>query len=127
MKQIMIGCICAVLFGGIVFAQAQEGCKVEKIVVAVNVADKEPVGETKEFTASTLKVFCWTKISCAQVPCTIKHVWFKGDEKKLEVPLTVKFATMRTWSNKNVTPGEWRVEVQDEAGKVLASEKFSVK
>ncbi|MBN2355499.1 DUF2914 domain-containing protein [candidate division KSB1 bacterium] len=120
-----------VLFLGIcqlaVMAQSADSCYVVKMVTATNVEEREPVEESKEFSADIGKVFCWSKVGCTQLPDTIYHVWFMGEEKMATVPLAVKYPTMRTWSHKNVIAGEWRVEIQDRKGKVLGAERFSVK
>jgi len=55
------------------------------------------------------------------------HVWYKNGQKLLEVPLTVNHASGRYWSQKNIAPGDWKVEVVDAAGNVLASGTFTVK
>ncbi len=106
---------------------ADEGCKVEKMVFAQAVESREPVDEAVTFAASTTKVYCWTKLTCSAVPCTIKHVWYLNNAKVNEVTLSIKYPTTRTWSNKTVSVGEWKAEVTDEAGKVLESKGFSVK
>ena len=105
----------------------ESGVKVEKIVVATGVTNLEPVGEGSEFPASAGTVYCWTKVSTASVPATIKHLWYLGDKKVFEFPLDLKFNSTRTWSRKSIKPGDWRVDVTDEAGNVLSSISFTVK
>jgi hypothetical protein len=85
------------------------------------------VGENREFESSVGAVYCWTKVSTKTVPATIVDVWYLGDKKVFEYPLDLKFASTRTWSSKSVRPGSWRVDVTDEAGKVLSSVSFTVK
>jgi len=104
-----------------------QGIKVEKIVAATSVSNLDPEGENKEFEASVGTVYCWTKVTTKTVPATIKHVWYLGDKKVFEYSLDLKFASTRTWSSKSVRPGSWRVDVTDEAGKVLSSVSFTVK
>ena len=115
------------------FALAQEasgeaaGLKVEKAVAATGVEEHEPVGEAKEFEASVGKVYCWSKITADTTPTTIKHVWYVDDQKVSEISLDIKFPSTRTWSYKTVRAGNWRVEITDEAGKVLSVVGFTVK
>jgi len=109
------------------YSQIPDACRVEKIVVATEVVSREPVGVATQFPEGTVRVYCWTKIDCQQIPCKIKHVWFKGEEKKLEVPLSITTPGMRTWSWKTMTPGNWTVQVQDESGVVLSYLEFVVK
>jgi len=125
--------VCMIFAAGLAALQvstmkaADQGPKVEKIVVATSVDNHEPVGENKEFAASVGTVSCWTKITGATVPSKIKHVWYLGDKKVFEQSLDLKFASTRTWSTKSVKPGDWKVEVTDDAGTVLSSVTFTVK
>jgi hypothetical protein len=100
---------------------------VDSIVFATGIKDRAPTGCTKDFGPQMQRVFCWTKISIRHAPFKFKHVWYNGDEKVLEVPLRLGYASGRLWSYKTVTPGEWKVDVVDEAGKVIGSGSFSAK
>ena len=106
---------------------ADQGLKVEKIVVATSVDNREPVGENTEFAASAGNLYCWTKISASTTPATIKHIWYMGDKKVFEQSLDLKFASTRTWSSKAVKAGSGKVDVTDDAGAVLGSVSFTVK
>ncbi len=123
----------ALLLQGLAFAQEQptpaanQALKVEKIVMATSVENREPVGENSEFPASAGTVSCWTKVTAATPPVTIKHVWYFGDKKVFEQSLELKLASTRTWSSKAVKPGSWKVDVTDDAGAVLSSVSFTVK
>lgn len=100
--------------------------KVEKIVTAAAVDKKEPVDETVAFALGTPRVYTWTKITAEGTPVNIKHVYYAGDKKVSEVELSVNSSPYRVWSSKAVWPGNWKVEVTDENGAVLASHDFSV-
>jgi len=131
MKTLLSILICVFLIPS--FAAAQEpssaaaGLKVEKAVAATTVEDHEPVGEATEFDASVEKVYCWTKILAETTPTTIKHVWYADDQQVSEITLDIKYPSTRTWSLKTIRAGSWRVEVTDEAGKVLSVVGFTVK
>jgi hypothetical protein len=101
--------------------------KLDSIVFATGIKDRVPVGSSTEFGPQMQKVFCWTKISIQHAPFKFKHVWYNGDEKVLEVPLRLGYASGRLWSYKTVTPGSWKVDVVDDAGKVLGSGTFNAK
>jgi hypothetical protein len=124
---------CSVLVLGFAAAQvksakaADQNLKVEKIVAATSVDNHEPVGENTEFSASAGTLYCWTKVTATTVPATIKHVWFFGDKKVFDQSLDLKFTSTRTWSSKAVKAGNWKVDVTDDAGTVLASVSFTVK
>ena len=100
--------------------------KVEKIVTAASVVKREPINETASFDSSVTQVYTWTKIIAEQVPTTIKHVYYHNGTKVREIPLAVNSSPYRVWSVKNVFPGDWKVEVADEAGTVLGSVTFTV-
>ncbi len=100
--------------------------KVERIVTATGVEKREPVGETSSFDSSVTRVYTWTKITAEQAPATIKHVYYLNDKMVREIPLSVNSSPYRVWSVKNVVPGNWKVEITDEAGTVLSSAVFTV-
>lgn len=106
--------------------KAAPAIKVEKIATASSVEKREPVGEKAAFDAATTQVYTWTKIVAEQVPATIKHVYYLNDKMVREITLQVTTVPYRVWSVKNVVPGNWKVEVTDEAGKVLATATFTV-
>jgi hypothetical protein len=99
----------------------------DSIIFATGIKDRVPTGCTKEFGPQMQKVFCWTKISIQHAPFKFRHVWYNGDEKVLEVPLRLGYASGRLWSYKTVTPGDWKVDVVDEKGKVLGTGAFTAK
>lgn len=92
--------------------------------VGTAVENSELVGEGTTFPEG--KVFCWSKIASAGAATTIKHIWYNGTEKVLETTLNVPFTPYRTYSHKNVTPGNWKVEVVDATGAVLKNIEFTV-
>jgi hypothetical protein len=102
-------------------------CKVDSILFATGIESRVPVGVSNVFEPTTRKVFCWTKISIDRAPVTVKHVWYNGDEKVFEMPLRLKYASGRLWSYKTVTPGDWKVDVVNEAGEVIGSATFTAK
>jgi hypothetical protein len=108
-------------------AAVANAATVDSIVFATGIKDRVPTGSSKEFGPQMQKVFCWTKISIQHAPFKFKHVWYNGDEKVLEVPLRLGYASGRLWSYKTVTPGTWKVDIVDEAGNVLGSSTFNAK
>ncbi len=99
--------------------------KVEKIVTAASVEKREPVGEAAAFDGAA-QVYTWTKITAEQLPTTIKHIYYLNGKNVREITLTVHTSPYRAWSVKNVVPGDWKVDVTDEAGNVLATASFTV-
>ncbi len=98
------------------------------IAVAKNVIDRMPVDESDSFPVDVGEVWCWTRVSGAE-GITIKHVWLRDGVEMAEVPLEISGNSWRTYSSKTIPPywsGDWRVEVRDEIGNVLASQDFTV-
>lgn len=83
-------------------------------------------GEATSFDAGVGQVYLLTQVKASSVPTTLKHVWSVAGQGNAEVPLTVKGSPWKTWSYRTVWPGDWKVEVQDEAGAVLQSLAFTV-
>lgn len=105
---------------------AEPAVKVEKIVTAAGVENREPVGEASAFAAGTERVYVWTRISAQRPPVKIKHVFYRDDKPAGEIELAVNGSPYRVWSWKTARPGNWKVDVVDEAGAVLASLVFTV-
>lgn len=108
-------------------ATTENVATLDSILFATGIEKRVPVGVSKEFGPSVRKVFCWTKISIQNAPLSLKHVWYNGEEKVGEIPLTLNFASGRLWSYKTVSPGQWKVEVVTEAGQVLGTASFTAK
>ena len=100
--------------------------KVEKMVTAASVENKEPVNETTTFDKTVQRVYTWTKLTTTEAPVKIKHIYYADDKKVVEIELDVTATTYRVWSYKSVWPGSWKVETTDETGKVLAVVTFTV-
>jgi hypothetical protein len=107
-------------------AQDTAGVRVE-IAIARSVVDRMPVDTASAFPADVGRVACWTKITGA-AGTTIQQVWIRGDQE-YPVSLQVGGSPWRTWSTKEIPAewaGDWRVEVRDSAGLVLATARFTV-
>lgn len=105
---------------------AESAGQITKLVITTGVQNREPVDEVPAGGVAAEKVYCWVKAEFAQTPTTIKHVWYLGGEKQSEVTLNITSSPFRTWSNKTVIPGQWKVEVVAESGTVLYSKDFTV-
>lgn len=111
--------------------QAQEAASLDVAVAAIcqDVVDREPVDAGVSFAASVGTLYCFTKITGAQEPTQITHVWYFGAEERARVELDVNSSNWRTWSSKiiqNHEVGSWRVDVLDSAGTVLKELQFEI-
>ncbi|BDF96177.1 DUF2914 domain-containing protein [Pseudoalteromonas sp. KAN5] len=105
--------------------------KVSRAVLTREVVDREPVNVFKadvrfnEFT-ETMAFFSELKNLQGQ---KVKHVWRYEDEVLASIELDVTSPRYRTFSNKTILPeqvGNWRVDVVDEHGHLLAQKEFRI-
>ncbi|MBI5482290.1 MAG: DUF2914 domain-containing protein [Deltaproteobacteria bacterium] len=110
-------------------AQAcEEGAAVATSVelkLAKEIQARQPVAPGDTFTPG--KIYAWTRVTGGEDDFTVYHVWIKDGKRLWKQPVSVKGKRWTTWSYFNARPGAWRVEVQDEGGKVLAAAAFTVK
>jgi len=106
---------------------AEQQVSLDSILFSTAVESREPVGVSKEFDSSVVQVYCWTQLSIKTPPAKVKHVWYKAGQKVLEVPLTINYSSGRYWSVKNVSTGDWTVEVMVTNDEVIGAASFKVK
>lgn len=99
-----------------------------ELKIGADVQDREVVGEAASFGPDTETVVAWSRISGANMPTEITHVWKRNGEEVASVPLKIQSVSYRTYSRKTVAglPGNWTVEVRDSAGNVIATKHFTV-
>jgi hypothetical protein len=102
--------------------------KVVDAKLGTGVENRDIVGEAERFSSDVGRVYFWNRLEGSE-GSQVSHVWYKGDTKWSEVPLTLKFASMRTWSYKTIPANEtgtWRVDVVAPDGSVLKSTSFQI-
>lgn len=112
-------------------SEVQQDAQLEVSVAAIcrDVLDREPDGYGTSFPVSVGKLYCFTKVTGAQSPTQITHVWFFDGNERARVDLGVESSSWRTYSSKIIQPheiGKWRVDVEDFAGNVLKTLEFEV-
>jgi hypothetical protein len=99
-----------------------------EVAIGKSIEKNMPVDTASAFPADVGSVVAWTRVTGAEAGTKISHVWIHGaDTAKVE--LNVGGSPWRTHSRKTLgadATGDWTVEVQDSAGKVLASKTFKV-
>jgi hypothetical protein len=96
--------------------------------IGKSVASGMPVDTAATFAADVGTVVCWTRVTGADAGSKITHVWMhNGDSSKVE--LNIGGSPWRTYSRKTIGSdgaGDWKVEIRDADGKVLATKSFKV-
>ena len=99
---------------------------VARSAVGATVVNRELVGQSDTFAASTRAVF-WTHVTGGGAGDLVRHVWFHEDKQVGFVDLAIGSPSWRTHSRRPVVPraeGDWAVEVWDGEGRVLARHQF---
>jgi hypothetical protein len=72
----------------------------------------------------------WMNVVSDEPPFTLTHVYYVNGSRYCEVPLEIRYKSMRTWSHVTLGHqariGEWRVEVITDKGEKLDQIEFTV-
>lgn len=136
MKQLFYGFIILTLLITIplsltVTSKAQVSAPLEVTAASIcrDVVNRQPIGAGESFEASVGKLYCFTKITGAQNPIEITHVWYYGDTIRAKVTLSVRSFSWRTYSSKKIQAheiGDWHVDVLGPNGEVLHTLQFKI-
>ena len=110
-------------------AQQSDQLDVAAAAICEKVEEREAVNVGTQFTNSTPRLYCFTKIVGAQSPTEVVHVWSYGDVERARVSLAVNSSNWRTYSSKAIQAheiGSWRVDVLDTSGNLLETVNFEV-
>ncbi len=108
------------------------GLYVTRAYVCKGIDQREPTEAGKSFIPEDdglVRLCCFSEVSGAARPDTVLHLWYWGDREMARVALPVKSFRWRTWSKKKILDewrGEWRIDIADRDGFVMASLDFSV-
>ncbi|MCF7502059.1 DUF2914 domain-containing protein [Pseudoalteromonas sp. L1] len=105
--------------------------KVSRAVLTTDVVDREPVNVLKSDVklldiSQSLSFFSELKNMQGQ---TVRHVWYYQNQLLASIELAISSPRFRTYSTKNIMPeqvGDWRVEVIDTDGNLLAQKEFRI-
>jgi hypothetical protein len=114
-----------------VISKAQEiaSLAVAESSICRDVVDRQPIGAGESFEASVGKLYCFTKITGAQNPIEIAHVWYFGGTLRAKVTLPVNSSSWRTFSSKKIQAyeiGDWYVDVLGPNGEILQTLEFKI-
>ncbi|MEI8644036.1 DUF2914 domain-containing protein [Pseudoalteromonas sp. Hal040] len=105
--------------------------KVSRAVLTTDVVDREPVNVLKNDVklaqiSNSLSFFSELRNLQGQ---TVRHQWYYQGQQLASIELAVSSPRFRTYSTKNIMPeqlGDWRVEVIDADGNLLAQKEFRI-
>ncbi|MBT0663299.1 DUF2914 domain-containing protein [Geobacter pelophilus] len=131
MKKISLATMALVLPLLMLFQPDSEAAtlKITEMAVTTKVVRGNPIDSVHRISSASVKqLFCFTRlVSDDEEETTIKHVWYRGNEKVGESELPVKGKKWRTYSSRVVEKGmagDWRVDALDSDGKLLRTVKF---
>ncbi len=109
-------------------AQQQPALVLEEIQFCTAVEDRQPSGVGTVFPDDLDKLFCFTKISGAEGPTYVHHVWYFGNDEIARVELPINSISWRTWSSKklNMGLGYGYVEIVSKSGDILGRAEFKI-
>ncbi|TWJ32694.1 DUF2914 domain-containing protein [Geobacter argillaceus] len=110
---------------------AESDLKITELAVTTKIVRNKPIDSVHRISSASVKaLYCFTRITAPEdTDTTIKHVWYRGDEKAGEYELPVKGERWRTFSKKEIQrgwAGDWRVEILDSDGNLLQTVKFRI-
>ena len=130
-KSFLLACclVMTALCGGVSALAAADGLTVTEMAVTTKVVKGNPIDSVHRISSASVKaLYCFTRLrSTSDVETTIRHVWYRDEEKVGEYVLPVKGAHWRTFSKKAIEKGwagDWRVEALDSEGRLLKTVKF---
>lgn len=101
---------------------------VQRALFTSNIEAREPVDELQEVEVTQERVYFFSELIGLEGQ-EVWHRWIYQGEVMAEVVFQVGGARWRVHSSKNLIPdwtGEWKVEVVDGSGRVLASQSLAV-
>ena len=108
--------------------EAEPNITVEKIIFALDVSSRTPVGASEVFDDSSSEVYCWNQLVVSRPPANVLHQWYWNDRKVGESVIHLRYHRSRVWSRHKVRPGQWRVEIKDaDSGQSIAVGAFPVR
>ncbi len=111
---------------GSVTGAADGTMKIADMKFGTGVENNDIVGEATLFSSATEQVYCWMRVTGGEgQSLTVK--WYLNNNLTTEVPLDIKYNSMRTYAYKTIAgmKGEWKVEIVGPSGVVMQTGTFT--
>jgi hypothetical protein len=107
------------------------GSRITQLLVCSGVKDRNCIVRHSDFVLRKgQNPHVWMEVFSDSVPYVLKHVYYHEGRQYVEVPLTIKYRRMRTWSFITLKDldqvGSWHVEIVAEDGTVFGRAEFKV-
>lgn len=100
---------------------------VRDFVLTNGIVNREPAGSMESFDVANDKAFVFARIKNDGSAANMAFIWYLNDIERARKSLSVGTSSgWRTWSSSAVRPGNWRVDLVDANGAVLAQITFDV-
>ena len=94
-----------------------------------NVLSGIPENKAVAFSIALKKVYCYTNFTSVPEKTFTFHNWYFRDNLKASIKLVLRPSRWSTYSAmelRSSDKGPWRVEVTDEEGNILKTQRFSI-
>jgi len=104
--------------------------RLRDIQICKKVVNRMPQKTDVFFNNNVDSLFCYTRIQNQGKKQEVKHVWYYEDQLMTQIRYNIKKSNIyRSWTRKTILPhqvGQWRVDIQDSAGKIIGSKEFQI-
>ena len=110
-------------------AKDSRGLSLSQAVMCEGIKDYEPVNKAVVFSMEIGKIYCFTAFDHVPQKMIIFHNWYRSDKLVTTKRLSLQPPRWSTFSSiqlREADKGPWRLEIKDQAKKVLRVVKFSV-
>lgn len=102
--------------------------RVSELSLSTAIVNREPVDQLDEINAQMEQLWCFVRINNPTEEQQISFNWFFEGELYLNHQAKVGVSPRwRTYSYVTPNAGQWRIEVRDSTGKLLAEKAFIIK
>lgn len=105
------------------------GLSLGQAVMCEGIKDYAPVNKAVVFSMEIGKIYCFTSFDHVPEKTVVYHNWYRSDKLITTKRLSLqppKWSTFSSIQLREADKGPWRLEVKDQAKKVLRIVKFSV-
>jgi hypothetical protein len=110
-------------------ANDSRGLTLGQAVMCEGIKDYAPVNKAVVFSMEIGKIYCFTSFDHVPEKTIVYHNWYRRDKLVTTKRLSLQPPQWSTFSSiqlREADKGPWRLEIKDQAKKVLRIVKFSV-